>query len=749
VLALASAALCLLLPIAASALDPNGPAPVVVISIASGGGTEICDTNDPNDCLFVVEEDLILCNPLSMGLPITACDWEPFFEGDANDIQLNTQVRAADIAPNGNLGFVALTDKVLPGIGTLLKTDIGLFAPDDVFQPYLGGGPYTNGAFKLYLNGDLTQQEETTKPWDALEILSQGGCEEAITIGGTDPHSCPILGSLTSGSGSQGLGGVHFANEDILRCLPSGFALNGAVEACDYALILDASNINADTHGTNNGIKSDIEAIDLLSFDPNTMSGTMVFKKAFGNPPDFPSHEPARDLLLYEGTFGAGSCSGGGKPCADENDCPGIETCDTGTCAIGGAPCATDEDCDSGDCNATRFPTGDVSLFFDGSAVGLAGTGQKIEAFTIVPDADSDRIPDGVDNCPDLDNPPSICSDGTTPCPSGLSSECPPGETCTQPDSDNDDVGDPCDQCNGRDDAVCFCGDKILDLPSEQCDLGNDPNTPGFNGDPNGPCSGDCRISGQCTGSGDPCQSADDCPPGQGCCGNAVTESPEECDDGNSIDDDLCTSQCLNNTGGAPLPPNCEILVGPNIVQALVKPMKVTDTKKVPETGVYDKWILKGDFNLVDGIPFDPENQIVRVVFSQEGILYDVLLDPDDPNNLIHFRAKAPGKPLWKFEIKDANGVGAEGWQKGQFKLRGSNKKRPLQQVKYNLKGKGEKVVPQASFPVDLNGLGGNPPNNIRVRETIIVGSTCATRVVTCEQNTKGTSLKCFSAVSP
>jgi hypothetical protein len=88
------------------------------------------------------------------------------------------------------------------------------------------------------------------------------------------------------------------------------------------------------------------------------MSGTMVFKKAFGNPPDFPSHEPARDLLLYEGTFGAGTCSGGGKPCPGENDCPGVETCDTGTCAIGGAPCATDEDCDSGDCNATRFPTG-------------------------------------------------------------------------------------------------------------------------------------------------------------------------------------------------------------------------------------------------------------------------------------------------------------------------------------------------------------------------------------------------------
>jgi hypothetical protein len=177
--------------------------------------------------------------------------------------------------------------------------------------------------------------------------------------------------------------------------------------------------------------------------------------------------------------------------------------------------------------------------------------------------------------------------------------------------------------------------------------------------------------------------------------------------------------------------------------------MKVTDTKKVPATGEYDKWVLKGDFNLVDGIPFDPVNQIVRVVFSQESILYDVLLDPDDPNNPIHFWPKVPGKPLWKFEIKDANGIGAEGWQKGQFKLRGSNKRRPLQQVKYKLKGKGDKAVPQVSFPVDLNGLGGTPPNNIRVRETIIVGSTCATRVVTCEQNTSGTSLKCFSVVSP
>ena len=96
-------------------------------------------------------------------------------------------------------------------------------------------------------------------------------------------------------------------------------------------------------------------------------------------------------------------------------------------------------------------------MFFDGIAVGLTGAAQNIEAFAMLPESDGDGIPDGIDNCPAVANPPSVCSGpGPETCPGGLSSECPMGENCVQADADGDGVGDPCDQCNGRpDEGTC------------------------------------------------------------------------------------------------------------------------------------------------------------------------------------------------------------------------------------------------------------------------------------------------------
>jgi hypothetical protein len=392
-------------------------------------------------------------------------------------------------------------------------------------------------------------------------------------------------------------------------------------------------------------------------------------------------------------------------------------------------------------------------MFFDGVAVGLAGTGQKIEAFTIVPDGDSDGFPDGIDNCPETNNPPSICGDEVTGlqdpnqlCPSGLSSECPPGFICVQPDEDADGVGDPCDQCNGRDDAVCFCGDGILDVPSEQCDLG------AFNQDPNHPdslCTAECRIQGSCTN--DPlqvCTVAEDCsddpidpedPNAPGCCGNGTQEGEEECDDGNPVDDDLCTNACLDNPGGGPLPEACGSLVGPNIVQALVKPMKLSS--KVAGNDLFEKWLTAGDFNLADGVTFDPFTQDATVLFSQEVVVFEATLPPAS------FLPIAPSK--WKFKDKEGDIPGAETWTLGVMRLKDSTRKRPLAQLKFKLKGRGDKLMTPVSIPIDPNGLGGSAPLDIRIRQSIIVGTTCATRLVTCEQKSGGKLLKCFSAFQP
>ena len=48
----------------------------------------------------------------------------------------------------------------------------------------------------------------------------------------------------------------------------------------------------------------------------------------------------------------------------------------------------------------------------------------------------------------------------------------------------------------------------------------------------------EAAVLGTCTDGSTFCDEASDCPPGEGCCGDLVVTAPEECDDGNGIDDD-------------------------------------------------------------------------------------------------------------------------------------------------------------------------------------------------------------------
>lgn len=700
----------------------GGQEPLVVISPQTSGSTIICDTGcaictvPSGECVEAGEEDLVLCRPTSTGLPITACDWTLFLDGAAPDLNINQQIRAADVAPNGSITFVTLNDSTIPGVGTLLKQDVGVLDPTDVLKPYVGGGPYDDGVFKLYLNGDLTQQDEVVaKPWDALDLLGDGSCEAAVTAVGTAPHSCPIIGSLTGGSGGPGLDGVHFENEDLLRCIPDGFALNGTVESCSFAMFFEADQLNG---GGAAGIASDIEALDFLDFDGATMTGEMVFKKGSGNPTGFPPHNPGKDLLLYDGTFGNGVCVPSGNLCASLADCVGGDTeCDTGSCAIGGADCASDEDCASGTCTRTRTPAGTVTKFFDGVAVGLTGSGQNIEGFAILPEADGDGVPNGVDNCPAVVNPPSLCSGGVATCPSGLSSECPMGETCQQADDDGDGVGDACDQCNGRDDAVCFCGDGILDIPSEQCDLG------GSNG-PSSPCSVTCTVAGLCKGAGTPCTVAADCPIGQGCCGNDIAEANEACDDGNDVENDDCFATCDFNAAGTPIL-GCEDLTGPNVIPAAVKLTKFLDK---PTPADVDRWKTKGEFIFTTGLTIDPDTQPVTIIYNNNlsGLLFESTIEPLDCVPTPCFvQGGTPTKPKWKFLDKEADLAGAPSWRKGKLKLK-SNK------GVFNLDGRNQSLFTVA----DLD----TPPGT---RQTIRIGDVCITDLVTCAVSGNGKSVKC------
>jgi cysteine-rich repeat protein len=690
-------------PAAVSLADP--PLPKLVFSITASGQT-ICDSNctictvGSGECILVNDEDLFMCIPLSTALPITDCDWEPFFDGDAPANDLTAQMFAADILPNGNVVFRSGGDRTLPDLSQIKRRDVGLYVPDDVLKPYQGNGPYTSGTYKLYLDGDLTQASSDAAPWDAVDVLDDGTCEKTITLAGQ--HTCATVGSLVGGNT---LGGVNLRDEDLLRCIPTANASGGSITGCAYSLFLEASHLN---NGAN-GFTGDIFAIDLLDFSQASFSGQLLFR---GPGAGFPGVDsPVRDLVLYEGTFGNGICTGGGgELCASTADCPLGETCDTGTCSLSATPCASDGDCSGvgNVCNRTRTPAGTFSLFFDGDAAGLAG--QAIQAVAVVPDGDGDDIVDGIDNCPDVSNPPEICTDGVTPCTTNA--ECGAG-TCVQKDSDGDGVGDICDQCNGRDDAVCFCGDGIADFPSEKCDLGAE------NGQPGSPCSATCGVLGTCTGSGDPCEDASDCPIGEGCCGNAVPEGDEACDDGNTIAGDACANDCTLNPQGIPVL-GCENVFGPHLTPAFVKKAKFIDTPPAPGPG-FDKWRTRGDFNLATGTSVDPDTETVRVLFNQGTSMtpvYEATLGPGS------FTQKGSlTRPNWGFLDKEADVAGALGWRKAKF-IQVANK------VKDILDGR------STSVPIDVTAP-------IRVRQTIRIGDDCATGVLECEASPTGKVLKC------
>jgi cysteine-rich repeat protein len=675
--------------------------PKLVFAIAATGQS-ICDTDPPNNCIMVDDEDLFTCKPTSSSLPITGCDWEPFFDGSANG--LTAQTFAVDVLPNGAIVFRSGADRTLPDLSQIKARDLGVFFPDDVLLPYQGGGAYTSGTFKLYLDGDATQATSGASPYDAVAVLTNGTCEDTVTPAGV--HTCPLVGSL---AGSHTFDGTNFLDEDLLRCTPTANSSGGSITDCQYDMFWEGSAIN----NSMNGFNGNFFAAEILSFDPMTFSGDLVFRGP--SDPDLPSSQPQRDLVLYSGTFGNGICTGGGgELCAGDGDCPVPETCNTGSCTISATPCASDGDCSGvgNSCARTRTPTGTYALYFDGDVAGLAG--QTIMAFGIIPDGDGDDVPDGIDNCPNDSNPVEICANAMTACTSNA--QCGLGDSCVQLDTDGDGVGDVCDQCAGRDDAVCFCGDAIRDLPSETCDLGS-----ANNGQPGIPCSATCQVLGHCTTSGDPCEDASDCPVGEGCCGNNVVESPEQCDDGNGINGDTCDNQCALNANGIPVL-GCEDVFGPHLIPAFVRKTKFTDSAQVAGTD-FDKWRSRGDFNLATGADIDPDTEVVRFILNQgtSPAIYDVAPP-------IGSFIENPNRPSWQFLDREADAPGAAGWKKGKLSLSGNK-------VRFTLTGK--------DFPIPVDDS--TPP--VRIRQTLRVGNECATGVIECTPNMTGTSLKCSTVV--
>jgi len=394
--------------------------------------------------ISVADEDIIVCDPTSFGPGTTACTWRLLFDGSAAG--LNSNVRALDVLPNGSLVLRVGSDGSIPDLSAIKTKDLALFIPTDPLHP-----PYTDGEWRLFLDGDAVNGSSDARSWDAVDVLTDGNCEN------DSPPTCDVLLSLPSGAA---LGGVAFGDEDILRCHPTAWSVGGAITACDYSLFLDSSAINAGGTGSFTG---NLSAIDV------TASDTLIFRATAEA--TLPTHEAARDLLRYVGTFGTS-------------------------------------------------PSGTVDVFFDGGGAGGAGLdGETIQSFAFIPDGDGDGAPDGIDNCPALPNPGQENADGDALgdacdyCPLRPVPTCrcgdavidAPNEECDLGDLANGAPGSPCSAtcqilgtCTGSSTACdqvsdCplgegCCGDASRD-GDEECDDGNNI--------PDDLCDGTCTLTPQ------------------------------------------------------------------------------------------------------------------------------------------------------------------------------------------------------------------------------------------------------------
>jgi cysteine-rich repeat protein len=122
------------------------------------------------------------------------------------------------------------------------------------------------------------------------------------------------------------------------------------------------------------------------------------------------------------------------------------------------------------------------------------------------------------------------CDDGNRIGGDGCSTSCQvePGATC---EGTQGGAGGPC----------ILCGDGEIDAGTEECDDGNRYDRDG--------CSSTCdeEPGWTCPGAGQPCYK----------CGNGIKEVGEACDDGNATNTDGCTNLCAISDGYT-----CEVLSG-------------------------------------------------------------------------------------------------------------------------------------------------------------------------------------------
>ncbi|MDC0666736.1 DUF4215 domain-containing protein [Nannocystis radixulma] len=190
------------------------------------------------------------------------------------------------------------------------------------------------------------------------------------------------------------------------------------------------------------------------------------------------------------------------------------------------------------------------NLFLAGALLGLTAAacdpkmiGDETKGDLTCQDGDTKDADDGCNTC--------TCHDGEWGCTlKACADDCEDGETKPDPDGCNTctchDGGWACTEkaCPTTDGQGDECGDGVVQAP-EECDDGN---LVGGDG-----CSSECTLDGADTegSTGDEPVGSTTGPVGD--CGNGVLEPGEACDDGNLVDGDGCSSSCSIPGGGGVL----------------------------------------------------------------------------------------------------------------------------------------------------------------------------------------------------